>query len=128
MTPVTVSLTLEGAMRKRPGKTAGRPISKHRLAELIEQATIDCYSDSEERTAFLTVIEDHLAVPFTTTLLGCEVNVVGVDMLQDETLVAICRRGNARQRIPILELPLPSPAPAGSEWIEAYRAWTTGDW
>lgn len=43
-----------------------------------------------------------------------------------EQLVAICRRGVMRQKIGILELPLPKPVPAGAEWIEAYRRWSTG--
>ncbi len=115
-------------MRKRPVKKAARPVSESRLAELIEQATVDCYNDSEAKTGFLTMIEDNLAMPFTTTVLGAEVEVVAVDLQDDESVVAVCRRGKARQRIPILDLPLPSPPPAGSEWIEAYRAWLKGGW
>jgi len=30
--------------------------------------------------------------------------------------------------IPILDLPLPTPAPAGVEWIVAYRHWRRGTW
>lgn len=115
-------------MRKHPLKKAVRPISKSRLTELIEQATVDCYNDSEAKTGFLTMIEDNLAMPFTTTVLGAEVEVVAVDMQDDESVVAVCRRGKARQRIPILDLPLPSPPPAGSEWIEACRGWLKGGW
>lgn len=115
-------------VRKRPNKRAARPVSKSRLAALIEQATVDCYNDCEAKTGFLTVIDDSLALPFTTTVLGMEVDVISVDLRDEEIIVAVCRRGRARQRIPILDLPLPSPPPAGSEWIEAYRAWLSGDW
>jgi hypothetical protein len=31
-----------------------------------------------------------------------------------------------KQKLPILELPLPTPRPLGSEWIEAYRYWARG--
>ena len=41
-------------------------------------------------------------------------------------IVAVCRRRAARQRIAVLELPLPEPPPAGAEWIEAYRSWARG--
>jgi hypothetical protein len=41
-------------------------------------------------------------------------------------IVAICRRGAQRQKIPILDLPLPSPQPDGWEWIAAYRHWARG--
>jgi len=40
-----------------------------------------------------------------------------------DQIVAICRRGWARQLIPIIDLPLPSPRPIGWEWIAAYRHW-----
>jgi hypothetical protein len=35
----------------------------------------------------------------------------------------VCSRGRNRQTLPILDLPLPRPPPAGCEWIEAYRYW-----
>jgi hypothetical protein len=35
-------------------------------------------------------------------------------------------RGAATQRIPILDLPLPTPPPEGAQWIEAYRRWAKG--
>ncbi len=36
----------------------------------------------------------------------------------------LCLHGKATQHIPILDLPLPTPLPAGAEWIEAYRRWS----
>lgn len=41
-------------------------ISKGRLAEMIEEATVDCYNDSELTTGWFTTIEDNLVVPFET--------------------------------------------------------------
>jgi hypothetical protein len=41
-------------------------------------------------------------------------------------IVAICHVGRHHQKLPILDLPLPSPPPAGAEWIEAYRHWLKG--
>jgi hypothetical protein len=72
---------------------------------------------------FLTAIEENLAVPFTTEVLGVAVTVVGVALTEDDRIVAVCRRGKARQRISLLDLPLPEPPPKGAEWILAYRRW-----
>jgi hypothetical protein len=72
------------------------------------------------------MIDDNLAVPFTTEILGIPVRVERVDLNDADEIVAICRRGKQRQRIPILDLPLPSPSPPGWEWIEAYRHWARG--
>lgn len=103
-----------------------RVISKARLAEMIEEATIDAYGESEQVTGWLTMIEDHLAVPFETMVLGVRVIVERVDLDPSEQIVAVCTRGRKRQPIPIIDLPLPTPLPDGAEWILAYRAWRAG--
>ena len=90
---------------------------------MIEQATVDAYGESEQTTAWLTMIDENLAVPFETTVLGVPVIVERVDLNASEQIVAICSRGRDRQALPILDLPMPNPPPAGVEWIEAYREW-----
>jgi hypothetical protein len=114
---------------RRPSRprlpTARRKPSAAHLRELIDQATIDCYNDSETATGFLTMIEEHLRMLFATEVLGVEVTVAGVDITPRDEVVAVCKRGRERQTIPILDLKLLSPRPPGSEWIDAYRAWLT---
>jgi hypothetical protein len=90
---------------------------------LIAEATVDCYNDGECVTGFHTMIDEHLVVPFQTCVLGVDVTVTGIELSDDDQIVAICARGQKRQRIPILHLPLPTPLPGGAEWIEAYRHW-----
>lgn len=118
------------ATRKRTSATRGRrtstPVGKARLDKLIEEAIVDAYGESEQRVGFLTMLEENLAVPFNTEVLGTTVNVERVDLNDAEEIVALCRRGGHRQAIPILDLPLPSPPPAGWEWIEACRRWARG--
>ena len=65
-------------------------------------------------------------MPFKTDVLGMEVIVERINMTDDEEIVAVCARGKSRQRIRIVELPLPNPPPKGSEWIDAYRRWARG--
>ena len=84
---------------------------------------MDCYNDSECVTGFYTMLEEHLAMPFHTTVLGVDVMVQQVDLSGEDQIVAVCIRGRERQRIPIQDLPLPMPEPPGAEWIEAYRQW-----
>jgi len=111
--------------RKRKKRHAAR-LTKVRLSEMIEQATVDAYGESEQTTGWLTVIEENLTVPFETVVLGMPVTVERVDLDRSEQIVAICRRGRARQSLPIIDLPLPTPLPDGAEWIEAYRRWRGG--
>lgn len=92
-------------MGTKRNSVAGRQLrlSKARLDELVEEA-----------------------LPFETQILGTTVIVEGMDITDDDQLVAVCRKGKTKQRISLSELPLPSPAPEGAEWIAAYRYWRTG--
>ncbi|MGR6320692.1 hypothetical protein Q2K19_22340 [Micromonospora soli] len=92
------------------------------LEAMIEEATVDAYGDDEQLTGLFTLLEEHLAVPFTTTVLGMEVTVRKVDLTAD-SIVAVCTQGRHRQKIDLLDLPLPTPAPDGADWIDAYRHW-----
>jgi hypothetical protein len=103
---------------------AGKELTKERLEGLLAQALVDCYNESEEATGLYTMIEDNLSFPFLTHLLDTEVEVEGLDLNDADEVVVTCRLGRSRQRVPILDLPLPDPPPEGWEWIEAYRYWT----
>ena len=98
-------------------------ISTAELDALIEEATVDCYNEDEQVTGLFTKLEEDLALPFQTAVLGVTVTITRVDLTNSTQIVAICRRDGANQAIPILDLPLPAPAPDGAEWIEAYRRW-----
>jgi hypothetical protein len=103
-------------------KSADRS-SRAYLDRLIEEATVDCCNESEGVTGIFTMLEENLAVPFTTTLLGVEVTVERIVQNDAGEIVAVCRRGRERQRVPVIDLPLPEPKPKGTEWIGAYRRW-----
>jgi len=110
--------------RHRKGKTGPRRLTgKARLGKLVEEATVDCYNESEQAMGLYTMIDDNLALPFETIVLGVRVVVERIHLTRRDEITAVCRRAGVRQTIPLLDLPLPSPPPAGTEWIEAYRHW-----
>ena len=117
---------VQNTAHRRGQKKRVIPAKAARLDKLIAEATVDCYNESEEATGIFTMMEENLAVPFKTTILGMEVTVERIDLNQAEEIVAVCRRGRDRQRVPILDLPLPEPRPRGAEWIDAYRRWGRG--
>jgi hypothetical protein len=98
-------------------------ISKTRLEEMTEEATVDCYNDSEKITGWFTMIEENVSIPFEVIVLGVPVIVEKVDLTSADQIIAECARGRHRQAIPILNLPLPDSPPRGWEWVEAYRLW-----
>ena len=101
-------------------------LSKAKLEALIEKAVVDAYGEDEQTGGFFTMIEEHLTLPFIVSILGAETVVEKVDMTRDGRIVSVCRREGVKQRIEILDLPLPKPAPAGAEWIAAYSHWRRG--
>lgn len=107
-----------------PRKRAQRPtLARSRLDNLIAEALVDAYSESEQRTAWATVLETQLGLPAEATLLGVPVIVERIDLNAAEDIVAICRRGRHRRTIPLLDLPQLKLSAAAAQWLDAYRRW-----
>jgi hypothetical protein len=92
------------------------------LKEMVAEAIVDAHDEEEAVSGFYNIIEEELSVPFETTVLGVAVTVEGIG-LGSYGITAECVRDEHRQAISILDLPLPEPPPAGSEWIAAYKYW-----
>ena len=100
-------------------------LNRAQLQALVDEATVDAHDQDEQVMGLHTMIEDNLALPFETTVLGVGVTVDSVDLNDRGDIVAFCSRDRLQQSIPLLDLPLPSPPPQGAEWIEAYRHWAS---
>jgi len=71
----------------------GIPSGRAPSASSDVPATVDCYNESEQVMGLYTMIEDNLALPFETTVLGVPVVVERVDLTQREEIVVLCLRG-----------------------------------
>lgn len=108
---------------------SGRPrsISTAKLDAMVAEAIVDCHNESKRATGLFTMLEDNLAVPFETSILGVTVVVERVDLNTKNQIVAICRHDQVRQAISTVDLPLPTPGPEGSEWRAGHRHWLGGE-
>lgn len=104
--------------RSRPSRAA--------LEAMIEEATVGAYGEEEQASAWACTLEEQVELPFITRVLGVEVSVERIELRNDSSIVALCARGRERQAIPIIDLPLPRPPPAGAEWIAAYKHFCRG--
>jgi len=111
-------------VRTRAPRRPERGPSRDRLEQLITDATVDCYNESEERAGLFEMLAEHLEIPFVTAVLGVAVTVTAVELTASDEIVAVCRRGRDLLRVTLLELPMPDPRPGGAEWVDAYRLWT----
>lgn len=86
--------------RRKPKKaeTNLTSLGKARLKELIDEAVVDAYGEDEQTVGFLTMIQEHLALPFQVNVLGVDADVEEVDLTEDGQIAAICRRGKRRQK------------------------------
>lgn len=106
-----------------PSAPKPRPMTNAEYEEMVEAATVDAYGEAEQAAGWHCVIDEHLRTPFDTEMRGVTVRVEKIDMLDDDSIVAVCRRGKHRQTVPLLDLPMPKPPPEGAQWVEAYRRW-----
>jgi hypothetical protein len=114
-------------MKTKP-ETAGTAKRK-RLEELIEDACVDAYNESEQATGFYTWIEENVTFPFPAEVIGESVTVMGVGFDREgEQLEAICRRKGRDYRVSLEHVEWVGEGPAGAERIEAYKLWKTGKW
>ena len=98
--------------------------NSERLAELIEEATIDCYGSEEQHTGLLTMIDDEVDCPFKAKVIGETVDVTGFEWPKSGYgLIAVCERKGKQYKVDITSLEWVKPYPEGFEWIEAYLAW-----
>lgn len=50
-----------------------------RIGELIEEAIVDCYDESEQICGFLNMLEEYLSTPFSARVVGVQVSIEGSD-------------------------------------------------
>src|SRR5882672_7659877 len=103
-----------GTPARRVSMPASKAISRvdtnaRKLDEMIEEATVDCYDETEQASGLYTMIEENRTVPFKTRILGFGVSVVAIEMGDDGSPKAVSERGSERQLISVTDLPLPKP-------------------
>ncbi len=79
---------------------------------------MDCYNESEQVTGLYTMIDEYLAVPFQTSVLGVLVTVEMVDLTDAEEIVIVCRAGG---RASADCRPRPPPAVSTPGWLGVDR-------
>lgn len=100
-------------------------LKPEKLKQLIEEATLDCYDEYEQRVGFYTVLEENIQFPFKATVVGEEVEVVRVEQ-ENDRVDAICKRKGKSYTVDILNIEYKPQDVDGWEWIEVYRAWAEG--
>lgn len=104
-----------------------KPQDLEELEALVEEATMDAYTEDEQAVGFLTYLEDEVELPFEAEVLGVAVQVTAVDLRDTSTLSFRCEREGRSLWVEVRELELPSPAPEWARWVRAWRHWRGED-
>jgi hypothetical protein len=86
-----------------------RRLSPRRLDDLIEQAIVDAYGPDEQAVGFHATLEQELALPFDSTVLGVKVSVRKLDVTDHGEVVAVCFRAREDRQFRSLTFHFPSP-------------------
>lgn len=98
-------------------------MGRRALQAMVDEATIDAYDESEQVMGLFTMLEENLALPFQTEILGTRAMVGSIELDNDDRIQAVCTRSGKRQKISLLHLAIPASPPRGADWIMAYRYW-----
>lgn len=113
------------AVKRMPVSASGA--RKRVLEKLIEEATVDCYNESEAATGLLTFLEDRIACPTAATVIGMPVTVLRLDLDEQEgTVIAVCRVKGRQEKIPIRLVVWANLTKSGTDAIDAYLMWSRG--
>ena len=96
------------------------------LRELIASAIIDCYGEQEQFWGMLTALGEALNFPLASTLIGEQVELIGID---DETstlnrgIVAQIRYKGQEYSVSLADLQITDADSDSADWLAAYRYW-----
>lgn len=95
-------------------------LSNKRYAEMVEDATLDCYDASEEIAGFLVMLQENTDVPFDAQVVGCGVKVIDFAMDNNRILVKVTRDNSVFQ-VDLRDAAIE--ANQLQEWVVAYQRW-----
>ena len=95
------------------------------LADLIEEITVDAYTDYEKLWVFRQVIEDEVDLPADGFIMDEPIKITRIDYDGNERrgLTAVCRRPNgAKYIVAAADVTFPMNS-AAARYLNAYRKW-----
>ena len=102
-------------------------LSEEELDEMISDATVDCYDETEEFMGVLYTLQGALSFPFKATALGDTVEVVDIDDEESSRgrgIVATVRKNGKIYAIGLGELEI-KPGSENSKWFQMLRYWNS---
>ena len=112
-------------MKKSARDKTALPLGQAALEELIEEITVDAYSEDEQLWAFRQAFEDNVVLPDKGSIVGEPVLVLAFDYDGNERrgLTAKCRNAGGREHVVAAADVMMAPGSEASRYLAAYRKW-----
>jgi hypothetical protein len=97
-----------------------------RVEALLEEATVDCYSEEEAFWGVFYALDEGLNFPLQAMVLGDAVEVLGLDDERSSLrrgVMARLRKAGQEYAAALETLEFVDPDPASAEWLEVYQYW-----
>jgi hypothetical protein len=97
-----------------------------RLEALLKEATAHCFDEEDEFWGVFSALVRGISLPLQASLSGEAVTFVGLDGRTSNLeagVMALVRKGNQEEAVPLSELEMLDPDPVSTEWLAAYRYW-----
>jgi hypothetical protein len=91
----------------------------------IDLALTDAYGPDEQAVAWLTCMETMFSRFKQVKVMGNDVQLVGFD-LNNETIVAVCRKGKRKARVSLESVEFPELTPVEARWLNAWKRFSAG--
>ncbi len=102
------------------------PLKRRDLEQVIEEVTVDCYNDDEERSSFCVAIDHCLGRGrVAASIAGFDTTLIGIDDGGDRRgLLAKVHHGGRTHPVSLFDIELAEDAdPELDELLAAYREW-----
>ncbi|MBF0493201.1 MAG: hypothetical protein HQM15_10530 [Deltaproteobacteria bacterium] len=91
------------------------------IEDCFEVATVDAYGEYEQASSWLTCIEEMFGKFDRVQVLEQEVGLEGFDLANETIVVALCRQGNKKTKIPLESVHFQKLSPKESLWMDAWK-------
>ena len=95
------------------------------IKDAREEATVDCYDDSEQAMGLFNMVADELQLPTKAVVMGKTVSVTAVQIppYDSDGLDLVCELDGEEHAMPATHVELLDPLPDGHEFLAAWLDW-----
>jgi len=92
--------------------------------DCVDVATMDAYGEYEEATGWQTCFETLFEDVKQVKVLGEDVTLEGFDLINELSVVAVCRRKNKKAKVAPESVEFPKMTKMQILWMKAWKEWS----